>query len=77
MGDDIKTGQTRLKSVMADFLISSKNRKNDNEIFYFNRSLDYDKIKKIKGPEEKDLTLKKGEEVDEDNYIFEMKKDDE
>ena len=76
MGDDIKTGQTRLKSVMADFLISSKNRKNDNEIFYFNRSLDYDKIKTIKG-RRKRFNFKKGEEVDEDNYIFEMKKDDE
>ena len=73
MGDDIKTGQTRLKSVMADFLISSKNRKNDNEIFYFNRSLDYDKIKTIKG-RRKRFNFKKGEEVDEDNYIFEMKK---
>ena len=76
MGDDIKTGQNRLKSVMADFLISSKNRKNDNEIFYFNRSLDYDKIKTIKG-RRKRFNFKKGEEVDEDNYIFEMKKDDE
>lgn len=76
MGDDIKTGQTRLKSVMADFLISSKNRKNDNEIFYINRSLDYDKIKTIKG-RRKRFNFKKGEEVDEDNYIFEMKKDDE
>ena len=53
-----------------------KNRNIDNEIFYIDRTLDYDNIKKIKGPEEKDLTLKKGEEVDEDNYIFEMKKDD-
>ena len=76
MGDDIKTGQNRLKSVMADFLISSKNRKNDNEIFYINRSLDYDKIKTIKG-RRKRFNFKKGEEVDEDNYIFEMKKDDE
>ena len=76
MGDDIKTGQTRLKLVMADFLISSKNRKNDNEIFYINRSLDYDKIKTIKG-RRKRFNFKKGEEVDEDNYIFEMKKDDE
>ena len=53
-----------------------KNRNIDNEIFYINRTLDYDNIKKIKGQEEKDLTLKKGEEDDEDNYIYKMKKDD-
>ena len=52
------------------------NRKIDNEVFYIDRTLDYDNIKRIKSPDEKDLTLKKGTEVDEDNYIFEMKKDD-
>ena len=50
----------------------------DNEAMFLDSSLDFnfDKIKKMEKSDEKDLYIKKNEKVDEDNFIFELVKDD-
>ena len=50
----------------------------DNECMFLDSSLNFnfDKIKKMEKSDEKDLYIKKNEKVDEDNFIFELVKDD-
>ena len=50
----------------------------DNEVMFLDSSLnfDFDNIKKMDKNDEKDLYIKKNEKVDEDNFIFELIKDD-
>ena len=57
---------------------SVRTRLVDNEAMFLDSSLDFnfDKIKKMEKSDEKDLYIKKNEKVDEDNFIFELVKDD-
>ena len=50
----------------------------DNEAMFLDSSLnfDFENMKKMTQSDEKDLYIKKEEKVDEDNYIFELIKDD-
>ena len=50
----------------------------DNEVMFLDSSLnfDFDNMKKMDKNDEKDLYIKKNEKVDEDNFIFELVKDD-
>lgn len=55
---------------------SVKIRSIDRETLYVDFGLDMKEMKKMKNLDEKDLNIKKGEKVDEDNYIYELKRDD-
>jgi hypothetical protein len=48
----------------------------ESDPFFVDSSMSLDNLKKLKAPDEKDLIIKSGAHVDEDNYIFEMIKDD-
>ena len=48
----------------------------ENDPFFIDTSMSLENMKKLKAPDEKDLIVKHGINVDEDNYIFEMEKDD-
>ena len=50
----------------------------DNEAMFLDSSLNFnfDNMKKMTQTDEKDLFIKKNEKVDEDNFIFELVKDD-
>jgi hypothetical protein len=48
----------------------------ESDPFFIDTSMSLENMKKLKAPDEKDLIVKHGINVDEDNYIFEMEKDD-
>ena len=48
----------------------------DNETLLVDYSMEMNDIKKMNKLDQKDLNVKKGEKVDEDNYIYELKRDD-